>query len=671
MNLKQVWSHELFLHRLWSRSRLRRRLTIGVWLSIVPFTLAGSGLALWHAHDIAIKEWERRALKDAELIDSAADSWDTDILRLLGVLAKEKSVRMLEQPELVENLRQAKRSWPDYEFAIFTPDGQSLATTVARSKYRQGFTLEAKEVRSQEWFQAANAGISGSWLTPNSGTKSPFYFGSVPIYRQQISHRARPIAILAGQIKLSSIDKSSGLHYLFASTENAQRASNQLISFDLGRQSGMAALIVLRPGGVHLIGQKELSDKYRNDMLNPSYALKSRWRPVIELALQPGPENQVTSLTINRTGYLLAVKRHDDNRSVVLIADKQNVLHNVNLLFLSFWLVSLAALALSSVSIYRICTEISKPIDQAGDALAAIGKGEFDARLPSIEGDIGRLYDSINRASDQLRQYFLAATRHAVTEAQLADARRIQNDFLVKDIPIRPEVSLAASFQPAYEIGADWYDAILSKDKLFIVVADVCDKGIPSALYMSVFRSLLRNSILSLDADIDDSAEVLGKSLSAVNRYMALNHAGSAMFATVFVGVYEIDKMCLGYIVAGHEPPLVLCGSRIEELEICGGAVGIFPDATYTPRTLDMSPGSLLLAYSDGLPDTRDQAGKPFGKERIKNILLERSSGDWSATSLIDQLRRSAVEHQDGAEQFDDLTLMVVKTDANNIPGNI
>jgi len=68
---------------------------------------------------------------------------------------------------------------------------------------------------------------------------------------------------------------------------------------------------------------------------------------------------------------------------------------------------------------------------------------------------------------------FWRQREHAVTEAQLADARRIQNDFLVKDIPIRPEVSLAASFQPAYEIGADWYDAILSKDKLFIVVADV------------------------------------------------------------------------------------------------------------------------------------------------------------------------------------------------------
>ena len=95
---------------------------------------------------------------------------------------------------------------------------------------------------------------------------------------------------------------------------------------------------------------------------------------------------------------------------------------------------------------------------------------------------MGRLFNYVNQASIQLQAYLADAKAHAITDNQLEEARRIQADFLIRDLPSTPVVELAAMFQPAYQIGADWYDALERDGVVFVVVADDCDKGIPSAL---------------------------------------------------------------------------------------------------------------------------------------------------------------------------------------------
>jgi sigma-B regulation protein RsbU (phosphoserine phosphatase) len=223
-------------------------------------------------------------------------------------------------------------------------------------------------------------------------------------------------------------------------------------------------------------------------------------------------------------------------------------------------------------------------------------------------------------------------------------------------------VQVAALFQPAYEIGADWYDAFELDGLTVVVVADVCDKGVPSALYMSVFRSLLRLSLLKQwQVSGGDPRSTLEEAVASVNQYMESTHGESAMFATMFVGAFAPSHGELFFLVAGHEAPLVLRGQEITPLPLGGPAVGIFPGARYTVGACALPTGSLLLAYSDGLPDARNPEGLGFGSSRIEEILHEHPSQDWSADDLVNRLQRSVNGYMDGADQFDDLTLLVLR----------
>ena len=610
-------------------------------------------------------QWERRSLKDVELIDNITTTWDQGSIDFLTYMANQKEIKSLNPGLISRELRNSQRSSKYHNLVAFNTKGQVIASTKANRAGDPVNLPQPSIIQQEAWFNSALNGVSKSWITFYNNSDKALAVSAVPIRAVNADKRSRTIGVLASQIKLSRLDAVSGIGSIFTATftatGNAQSNSDDLINLDKRLHKGVAALLILAPGAIHFIGHPDMPEAYRKRMLDPEQTRKSRWRPVIEAALRPGATRETQQLKIDGTDFVLAIKRHSASRSTALLIDQGTKFRNVNTLFAWFWMVNLIALGLSSFVIHRICSALSQPVDKAGEALAAISQGNFEIKLPEESSDVGRLFNYINQASDKLKHYLEESTHHAVTESQLYQARRIQDDFLIKDLPNRPELSLAASFDPAYEIGADWYDAIALQDTVFFVVADVCDKGIPSALYMSVFRSLLRHNIINEHSDNIDPCQTILKALSGVNRYMAKTHGASAMFATVFVGAYCIKTQRLSYIVAGHEAPLLLRDQQLEALQLGGPAVGLFPDCVFTPHHCQMAPSSVLLAYSDGLPDSRNPEGIAFGNERVRAILSERSSKDWTATELLERLRQAALEHMGTGEQFDDLTLMTIK----------
>ena len=212
---------------------------------------------------------------------------------------------------------------------------------------------------------------------------------------------------------------------------------------------------------------------------------------------------------------------------------------------------------------------------------------------------------------------------------------------------------------PALQIGADWYDAFLHGNHLFILVADVCDKGVGSALFMSVFRSLVRYGWQHLCADPDFSSEqIIVNSIAVANQYMCENHSEASMFATVFAAVYDIDTGLLTYVNAGHEAPFVLSDAGLMELPVTGPAVGIFESAQFGASSLPLLPGMFLFAYSDGLPDSRSNTDQSFGKARINSLLQSLDISALSAQGLIERVQAAVSAHSEGAPPFDDLTLL-------------
>ena len=319
---------------------------------------------------------------------------------------------------------------------------------------------------------------------------------------------------------------------------------------------------------------------------------------------------------------------------------------------------------------------ISSPISLAANALHRISDGDFDFELPDGGNDeMGGLVHDIQSAANRLKRFLAQATSFAVTEKQLETAKAIQADFLLTDLPNSSLYEVEAYSRPALTIGADWYDMVKVGQYVFIVVADVCDKGVPSALYMSVFRSLIRSKLIDLSSRLDDhetlnsipdpqadqiASECIRLAIEQTNQYMALNQNSSMMFATVFIAAINTSTGYVSYISAGHEPPLIIGTSELSKLDSMGGpAIGLFDSAQYSVSTLQLQPRDSLVIYSDGLVDARGTSEEGWGCERLQQLLIRFS--DESASTLMSTILSAVDQYKGQQEQFDDLTVMVWK----------
>lgn len=390
---------------------------------------------------------------------------------------------------------------------------------------------------------------------------------------------------------------------------------------------------------------------------------KSAWADLAQ-AIQMMPNNPDHAVQSEAHGYFIATSPLGPDFRLASVIDRNSALKQLREVATGIVSINVLALLISSLAIARVSKPLLKPIDEAGKALQRISDGDFDITLScSTNNDIGRLFTYITSSAQRFKTFVAEATKNAVNNAQISEAKRLQADFLIEQLPETAELEIAALCQPAYDIGADWYDAIALGEARAVVVADVCDKGIPSALYMSVFRSLLR---LSLEKEWQSShscGSSIAAAVSTVNRYMAETHGHTGMFATAFVAVVEPRQQTLTYLLAGQEPPLLMstADQSVRSLELSGPALGLFPQASFRIHSCPLRPGDLLLAFSDGLPDGRNAAGEAFGHGRIEQLLSGLSASECSARALLDQVRSALAQHCQDSEPFDDLTLLALK----------
>src|SRR5688572_14153784 len=249
-------------------------------------------------------------------------------------------------------------------------------------------------------------------------------------------------------------------------------------------------------------------------------------------------------------------------------------------------------------------------------------------------------------------------------ENELNIARDIQKEFLPAELPKVQGWEIASYFKAAKEVAGDFYDAFILPDgNLAFVVADVCGKGIGAALYMTLFRSLIRATTTNESAsDLITPAQRLQHSISLTNNYVAETHETANMFATVFIGILEPKSGKLSYINGGNEPALIVGkdGNVHTELTRTGSAIGAISQATFTVKEITLADDDVLIAFTDGIPDTQNIKGEFFGKNGMLEILRTKNT---NATSLVNNIEKSLQEFNGSAEQFDDITLMAIKKD--------
>lgn len=266
-------------------------------------------------------------------------------------------------------------------------------------------------------------------------------------------------------------------------------------------------------------------------------------------------------------------------------------------------------------------------------------------------------------------------------ERDMEIARQIQANFLPESLPQSPGWEFEACFYPARTVAGDFYDVFnLPSQHPCIVIADVCDKGVGAALYMALIRSLIRafsqegysdskgmylqggdaqKPTAQVLTTLLDNLDILS-SVVQTNNFLVANHYQLNMFATVFLGVIDPHTNVLTYINAGHNPPIVFNNRDgvKERLLPSGPAVGIFPATNFTIRQTQLEPDDFLFTFTDGVSDARSPAGKQFSDQRIRDVLT--ASPVASARQALDQLENILWAHIADAEQYDDITMLVV-----------
>jgi sigma-B regulation protein RsbU (phosphoserine phosphatase) len=264
-------------------------------------------------------------------------------------------------------------------------------------------------------------------------------------------------------------------------------------------------------------------------------------------------------------------------------------------------------------------------------------------------------------------------------ERELEIGRKIQAGFLPDSLPQVPGWEFAAHFQAAREVAGDFYDVfnVSSQGKIALVIGDVCDKGIGAALFMTLFRSLIRATLISgdimnwakTDKDIPhrsfniespEGRQTISNAVCLTNNYIAHTHSKDSMFASMFLGLLDLDTGYLCYVNAGHEAPVIFNRKGIKRrLEPTGPVVGIFPEASYGVEQTQLDPGDCLIAYTDGVTEAVNGNADQFSEDRLLSLL---GRGERSAQELLVEVISQLHDFTDGAAQFDDITLLSVRS---------
>lgn len=269
--------------------------------------------------------------------------------------------------------------------------------------------------------------------------------------------------------------------------------------------------------------------------------------------------------------------------------------------------------------------------------------------IPVIKSLAAQVSSALHSA--QLRAQ---ALEHQKVAQELALAGQIQASFLPENLPDHIGWQFAATIEPARETSGDFYDFIpLPNEQWGVVIADVADKGLGAALYMSLGRSLIRTYATEYPSRPD-------LALLATNRRL-LSDASAGLFITSFYGVLDPMRGTLTYCNAGHNPPYLIRGrehAMLEPLSKTGMVLGVTEDGSWQQNEVQLALGDTLLFYTDGLIDVQDPAGSPYGEKRLKESIVAHVGH--SAQEIQSRLLKELHDFMGDAPQADDITLVVI-----------
>lgn len=288
----------------------------------------------------------------------------------------------------------------------------------------------------------------------------------------------------------------------------------------------------------------------------------------------------------------------------------------------------------------------------------AMNNGAFDFAMKPI--DLDDLQVTIDKAISEITFIKQTQKEHGQLvdiKSDLALAAEIQLAILPQDFPpfddLKDTVDVYASMKPAKDVGGDFYDITrIDEDHIGLTMADVSGKGVPAAMFMAVSHTLLRlagKKKLKPEEVIIESNNVLAA------------ESFDNMFVTLFYAIMNVRTGEMQYVNAGHNPPYILHkDGTLETLptskNIC---LGVLEDYKYTSDSLTLQKGDSLVTFTDGVTEACSTSNELYGESRLE-ALLPTLAGQ-SARSILDNVVNAVHAHAEGAEQSDDITMLVAK----------
>ncbi len=238
-------------------------------------------------------------------------------------------------------------------------------------------------------------------------------------------------------------------------------------------------------------------------------------------------------------------------------------------------------------------------------------------------------------------------------ERELQLAREIQRTFLPHHLPSLQGWYLDARWYPARQVGGDFYDILeLPDGRIGLVIADVADKGMPAALFMTLIRTLIRAAV----HEVNSPSVVLER----VNDLLVPD-AQHGMFVTIVYAILDPNTGYLAYANAGHNPPLLMRyeNREIERLTKGGMELGVYEGTHQEEYLTLLKPGDSLILYTDGITEAFSPDGEIYGELRLYQVI--RSANSKSPQIVIDDIIDSVSDFTKSESPSDDITILAIQ----------
>jgi sigma-B regulation protein RsbU (phosphoserine phosphatase) len=310
--------------------------------------------------------------------------------------------------------------------------------------------------------------------------------------------------------------------------------------------------------------------------------------------------------------------------------------------------------ALLSPALAAMGIEIIVPMQIQGKTKGLIILGKRINNVDYTDADIEFVFSvgSLAIISMENRRLFIQALEKQKLEEELDIARDIQRNLLPQKIPVFKNFEIAAVNISSKQVGGDYYDIIeLDKDDCVVAIADVSGKGVPAALLMANMQAFLQ-VICRQNIPLDTATGLINDLIS--------KNTSDGRFITFFWGILNDITKTFNYVNAGHNPPLLIRNGIITKLEIGGMILGVMKTIIpYKSESIQLQSDDVLVMFTDGISEAMNRRGEEFSDERLEKLSLEVVNEN--ADSILKKIQCEVQNFTDGANQSDDITLVIVK----------